>query len=214
MSKLNLSSASLPSYKMTLPVSNQTISFRPFVVREEKILLIALQSSNHIQIADALHNVVLSCTTPPMDTKKMCIAEAEYAFLQIRSKSVGEEAKPQVTCSKCKTATTIKIRLDSIVMKKGEKEFIDPVISISPDTTVVMRYPTIHDADLTTGEIEMAFKLVEQCIDYIVVKDEKIYKADISDKELTEFIDNLLPEQFINLLNFLKSTPELKYNFN
>lgn len=214
MGKLNISAASLPSYKMTLPVTNQVISFRPFIVREEKVLLIALQSANQTQISDALRNVVMACTNSTLDTKKIGVAEAEYAFLQIRSKSIGELAKPSVTCSKCNHATTIKIRLDAIEMKKSVKEFVEPNISISPDVTVVMRYPTIHDVSLSTGEVETAFKLVEQCIDSIIVNDERVSRADITPKEITDFIENLLPDQFVQLLNFLKSTPELEYKIN
>ena len=214
MGKLNISAASLPSYKMTLPVTNQVISFRPFIVREEKVLLIALQSANQTQISDALRNVVMACTNSILDTKKIGVAEAEYAFLQIRSKSIGELAKPSVTCSKCNHATTIKIRLDAIEMKKTIKEFMEPTISISPDVTVVMRYPTIHDVSLSEGEVETAFKLVEQCIDSIIVNDERVSRADITPKEITEFIDNLLQDQFIKLLNFLRSTPELEYKIN
>ena len=214
MGKLNISAASLPSYKMTLPVTNQVISFRPFIVREEKVLLIALQSANQTQISDALRNVVMACTNSILDTKKIGVAEAEYAFLQIRSKSIGELAKPSVTCSKYNHATTIKIRLDAIEMKKTIKEFMEPTISISPDVTVVMRYPTIHDVSLSEGEVETAFKLVEQCIDSIIVNDERVSRADITPKEITEFIDNLLQDQFIKLLNFLRSTPELEYKIN
>ena len=214
MSKLNISAASLPSYKMTLPVTNQVITFRPFVVREEKVLLIALQSANQTQISDALRNVIMTCTNSTLDTKKIGVAEAEYAFLQIRSKSIGELAKPQVSCSKCSHATTIKIRLDAIEMKKSVKEFVNPNISLSSEVSVVMRYPTIHDASLSAGEVETAFQLVEQCIDSIIVKDEKISKSDITSKELNDFIENLLPDQFVLLLNFLKSTPELEYKIN
>ena len=77
-----------------------------------------------------------------------------------------------------------------------------------------MRYPTIHEVSLSEGEVETAFKLVEQCIDSIIVNDERVSRADITPKEITEFIDNLLQDQFIKLLNFLKSTPELEYKIN
>ncbi len=211
MGKLNLSSATLPQYSMTLPVCGQVISFRPFVVREEKILLIALQSNNPKQISDAIRNVVLSCTHSVVDTRKIGVAEAEYAFLQIRSKSIGEEVKPQVTCSACGAETNIKIRLDEIEMKKAEKEAGNPIIVISDDVSVVMRYPSIHDADIQSGEVEMAFQLAEQCIESIIVKDEVFAKKDIDTKEISEFIDNLLPEKFALMLNYIKTTPELKY---
>ena len=96
MSKLNLISASLPTYTMTLPISGKIIKYRPFVVREEKVLLIALQSKDQKQITDSIRNVVVACTDSVLDTKNISIAESEYAFLQIRAKSIGEEVKPQL----------------------------------------------------------------------------------------------------------------------
>jgi DNA-directed RNA polymerase subunit RPC12/RpoP len=213
MSKLNLLSASLPSYTMTLPVSGQTVTFRPFIVKEEKVLLIALQSKNSKQISDSIRNVVMSCTNSVLDTQKIGVAEAEFAFLQIRAKSIGEEVKPQVKCSNCGEETTIKIHLDSIEMKKKETESIDPVIHISDDLSITMRYPSIHDTDPNKGEIEVAFSLAEQCIESFILKDEVLTKKDINAKEITEFIDNLLPDQFLKILNFVKSAPELEYKF-
>lgn len=213
MGKLNLITASLPSYTMTLPVTGTVVSFRPFVVREEKVLLIALQSKNPKQIADALRNVVFACTNSVLDTKKIGVAEAEYAFLQIRSKSIGEEVKPQVKCSSCQTETTIKIKLDSIEMKKSEKDTIDSTIIISDDLSLVMRYPSIHDAGIQDGEVEVAFSLVESCIESIILKDQIYTRKDVDTKEITELIDNLLPDQFLKILDFIKSTPELNYTF-
>lgn len=214
MSKLNLISASLPTYTMTLPISGKIIKYRPFVVREEKVLLIALQSKDQKQITDSIRNVIVACTDSVLDTKNISIAESEYAFLQIRAKSIGEEVKPQVKCSSCGNATTIKIRLDQIQMKKSDKEMIDPTIVMSEDLSIVMRYPSIHDAETNSGEVETTFKLAEQCIESIILKDEIFPKKDISPKELTQFIDNLLPDQFSKILIFLKSTPELQYNFD
>jgi hypothetical protein len=91
MTNLNLANASLPTYTMTLPVSGITTKYRPFVVKEEKVLLLAVQSKSINQINDAMRNVILACTSNTIDTKKICAADAEYAFLQIRCKSVGEE---------------------------------------------------------------------------------------------------------------------------
>ena len=96
-------------------------------------------------------------------------------------------------------------------MKKAEKEAGNPIIVISDDVSVVMRYPSIHDADIQSGEVEMAFQLAEQCIESIIVKDEVFAKKDIDTKEISEFIDNLLPEKFALMLNYIKTTPELKY---
>ena len=110
MGKLN--NASLPSYTMKLPVSEITVKFRPFIVREEKLLLIALQSKNINQINDSMRDIIRACTNNIIDTQKICTADSEYAFLQIRSKSVGEEVKPQITCQLCGKQSSIKIKLD------------------------------------------------------------------------------------------------------
>lgn len=213
MGKLNLLTSVLPSYTMTLPVTKTVVSFRPFVVKEEKVLLIALQSKNPKQIADALRNVILACTNSALDTKKIGVAESEYAFLQIRAKSVGEEVKPQVTCSSCGTSTTIKIKLDAIEMKKSDKEEVDSTVVLSDELSLVMRYPTIHDTSAKDGEVEEAFSLVESCIESVILKDQIYTRKDIDTKEITELIDNLLPDQFLKILDFVKSTPELNYTF-
>ena len=98
-------------------------------------------------------------------------------------------------------------------MKKSEKDTIDPTIIISDDLSLVMRYPSIHDAGIQDGEVEVAFSLVESCIESIILKDQIYTRKDIDTKEITELIDNLLPDQFLKILDFIKSTPELNYTF-
>jgi hypothetical protein len=213
MTTLNLLNSTLPQYSMTLPVSGITTKFRPFVVKEEKILLVALQSKNMNQINDAMRNVILACTNNYIDTKKLATADAEYAFLQIRSKSVGEEVKPQVTCTNCQKNINIKIKLDEVTIKQVEKASVDPTIKITDDVSVIMRYPSIHDIDYNKDEIEIAFDLAKKCVDGIIMG-EQVYKSvDINPKELSDFIDNLLPDQFAKMIDFLQSVPELHYLF-
>jgi len=149
MEKLRIAPATIPSYTMTLPVSGEVVKYRPFVVREEKILLIALQSNDVKQIIDAIRNIVLTCTHNQVDTKKISAADANYAMLQIRARSVGEEVKPVVKCSKCGGKTPIKINLERIQVTKKEKEELSPNIKINEDVTLIMRFPTIHDLDVT-----------------------------------------------------------------
>lgn len=213
MATLNLSNAALPSYTMTLPVSGITTKFRPFLVKEEKVLLMALQSKNINQINDAMRNVILACTSQTLDTKKMCAADAEYAFLQLRCKSVGEEIKPQVVCPSCNKETTIKMRLDEITIKQQEKEHIDPTIKVSDSLSIVMRYPSIHDIDHEKTEVEIAFDLAKRCIETVILNDQVYQVQDINPKELSDFVDNMLPETFAKIMDYVKSIPELKYEF-
>lgn len=210
---LNLQNSALPQYTITLPVSGIVTKFRPFVVKEEKVLLVALQSKDINQINDAMRNVILACTNGVLDTKKMCSADSEYVFLQIRSKSVGEEVKPQVTCSKCQKSTNIKIRLDEITISEAEKTKTDPTIPITDTLSIVLRYPTIHDFDYNKNEVEIAFELAKRCIEAVILNDQVHQAKDINPKELTDFVDNLLPDQFAKIMQFMQGVPELRYSF-
>ena len=213
MTQLNLVNASLPQYTMTLPVSKIVVKFRPFVVREEKILLLALQSKDMNQINESMRNVISACTNSTLDTRKLCTADAEYAFLQIRAKSVGEEVKPQVTCTNCGKETNIKIKLDEITVKQMEKDSVDSMVKITDDLSIVLRYPSIHDIDHNKNEVEIAFDLAKRCIESVIMNDQVYEAKDINPKELADFVDNLLPDQFARMMEYIKSIPELTYNF-
>lgn len=213
MSKLKLKSSNLPSYTMTLPVSGIAAKFRPFVVREEKVLLVAMQSKSQEQISDAINNIVSACTNGTVNTHKICSADAEYAFLQIRSKSIGEEAKPHVVCSKCKTETSLKIKLDQITLK-AEKPKIDPTIKINDDVSFVMRYATIHDINTEKSPVDAAFDLVKQCVESVIVGDEVVPASDFEKQELSDYIDNMTPKEFEKIMDFFETTPKLNYGLN
>lgn len=213
MNTLNLTNAALPQYTMTLPVSGMVSKFRPFVVKEEKVLLMALQSKSVNQINDAMRNVISACTNSVLDTRKMCVADAEYAFLQIRSKSVGEEVKPQVICPKCGKDTSIKIKLDEITIKTKEKPQADSIIVISDTLSLVMKYPSIHDINHDQNEIEIAFDLAKKCIESVILNEQVHQTKDIDPQELSTFVDNMLPDQFAKIMDYLQSAPELYYEF-
>lgn len=214
MTTLNLVNSALPQYTMTLPISGISAKFRPFVVKEEKVLLLALQSANYNQINDAIKNVVHACTNGYLDTRKLCSADSEYAFLQIRSKSVGEEVKPNVKCSKCSTEIGVNIKLDQITPKQVPQETqANPNIKITDDVTIVLKYPSIHDVDHTKNEVEIAFELAKKCIDSVILKDQVHQSKDINPKELSDFVDNLLPDQFAQIVEFFKTIPQLYYEF-
>ena len=213
MNTLNLTNAVLPQYTMTLPVSGIMTKFRPFVVKEEKILLMALQSNSINQINDAMRNVILACTNNTIDTRRLCVADAEFAFLQIRSKSVGEEVKPQVVCAKCSKETAIKIRLDEVTIKQKEKPEANNTVTISDTLSLVLKYPSIHDINHDKNEVEIAFDLAKKCIESVILNDQVHETKDINPQELSNFVDNMLPDQFAKIMDYLQSAPELYYEF-
>ena len=213
MNTLNLTNAVLPQYTMTLPVSGIMTKFRPFVVKEEKILLMALQSNSINQINDAMRNVILACTNNTIDTRRLCVADAEFAFLQIRSKSVGEEVKPQVVCAKCSKETAIKIRLDEVTIKQKEKPEANNTVTISDTLSLVLKYPSIHDINHDKNEVEIEFDLAKKCIESVILNDQVHETKDINPQELSNFVDNMLPDQFAKIMDYLQSAPELYYEF-
>lgn len=213
MEKLRIAPSTVPTYTMTLPICGMVVKYRPFLVKEEKVLLIALQNGNPNHIIDSIRNIVLSCSYNQLDTKNIPAADASYAILQIRSKSVGEEIKPIVRCTSCEGKTPIKINIQNIQVSKIEND-ANPNIKINEDVTLVMRYPTIHDLDITKDTATMFFELAYSCIDKVMYKDEVYERGDVVEEDVSNFIDTLLPNQFKEITDFLESTPTIKYEFS
>ena len=213
MKKLSLAPSTVPYYTMKLPVSGIAIKFRPFLVKEEKILLIALQSGNPNEIINAIRNIILACTDNALDTKKIASADANHAMLQIRSKSVGEELKFVARCSHCDGKTPIRLNINKLetITIKEEK---NPNIKINDEITLIMRYPSIHDLDFTKDETTMMFEMAYSCIDKVVYKDEVYERGDIKQEDVNLFVENLLPNQFKEILEFLESSPSVRYDLD
>jgi hypothetical protein len=212
MQKLKLAPSTVPYYTMTLPVSKTVVKYRPFLVKEEKILLIALQSGNPNHVIDAVRNMVLSCTDGKLDTRKIPAADSNYAMLQIRAKSIGEEIKPTIKCSGCEGKTPVRISIDKI-QTQVIREDKNPNIKINDDITLVMRYPTIHDLDPTKDQASMIFNMAYSCVDKIISKDEVYDRGAITEDDVILFIENLMPEQFKQITEYLETAPAVKYEF-
>lgn len=213
MEKLRLAPSTVPYYSMKLPVSGTTVKFRPFLVKEEKVLLVALQSGNPNQVIEAVRNMILACTDNQLDTKKLAAADANHAMLQIRAKSVGEELKPVIKCSSCETKTPVKVNIDRI-QSTVIKEEKNPNIKINDNITLIMRYPSIHDLDVTKDEATMLFEMAYSCIDKVMYKDEVYDRGSVNEDDIDLFVESLLPEQFKHIVQFLESAPSVKYNID
>lgn len=213
MEKLRIAPSTVPQYTMKLPISEMVVKYRPFLVKEEKVLLVAMQSGDPNQILDAIRNLVLACTNNQLDTKKIPIADANHALMQIRSKSVGEELKFSLTCSSCSGKTPVKTNISKInsIVTKEEK---NPNIKINDDITLIMRYPTIHDFDVTKDEATMMFEMAYSCVDKVMYKDEVYDRGNIYEKDIDLFVENLLPDQFKQIIEFLESSPGIHHEFD
>jgi len=202
----------VPTYELEIPSTKDKITYRPFLVKEEKILLLALEEDDEMTIARALKQIVNNCTFESLSVNDMPLFDLEYIFLNIRAKSVGETAEIKLLCpddDKTYVDVSIPLQDGKVQFTKGhEKE-----IKITDSIMVVMRYPTyellgVDDTDMT---IERTFKLISDCTEKVVDGETVYERADFNDKELQEFYDGLDSKQFQSIQNFFETMPKLKH---
>lgn len=201
-----------PVYTLTLPSTDEEIKYRPFLVKEQKRMIMAQESENETELLDAMKQLIRDCTFNKIDPTTCPLFDAEYVFLQIRSKSVGETISVNITCpddektivSKDIPISEIKV---SVFDDHSNEVNITDDIKMTFDYPLLASYATYNNASTT----EMAFTIVKDCLETISWGDKIYQKADISDKELTDFIDNLNTEQFQNVMKFFQTMPKLRY---
>tara|TARA_Y100001968_G_scaffold270411_1_gene261585 strand:- start:104 stop:823 length:720 start_codon:yes stop_codon:yes gene_type:complete len=208
---------STPTYEMVIPSNKKKIKFRPFLVKEEKILIIAMESQDNTQIANAIKDVLESCIlTKGIKVDKLATFDIEYLFLNIRGKSVGEEIEVMVTCTddgETKVPTTI--NLDDIKVKIDKEH--SPDIKLDDELTLRMRYPSMEEfikTNFSTTEnlnVDDTFKLIASCIDQIYSEEESWAGSDCTDKELSDFIESLSSQQFKQIEKFFDTMPKMTH---
>jgi len=205
--------ASLPKHEAILPASGMRVEYRPFIVKEEKILLMAAETRDEATINNAVRDVILACTGGKVDVNAVPLVDMEYLFLQLRSRSVGETTKPMVKCEKCEKGNEVTINLKEIqpTLNKDHQNLIQLVGNIK----VQMRYPTLKSAASlpeNDNDIVKTFLLLGKCIEKVFVGD-TVYVADeIGEKEVYDFIDQLTQEQFTKLASFFETMPKIEKN--
>lgn len=207
---LNSVIAALPTHQIVLPVSGMKVEYRPFVVKEEKILLMAAESKDERTMYNAVRAVVEACTGGKVNIMTLPTTDVEYLFLQLRSNSVGETATPLVRCEKCETPNSVEINLKSISPSNTQTE---KKIQITDNIHVFMRYPTISDAPESMegkSDIERALWIVAKCVDK-VVSGETIYNtSELDISEVIGFVENLPQAHFQKLMRFVEAIPVLE----
>ena len=208
--------ANTAKYELMLPSQQKSISYRPFLVKEEKILLMAMESGESKQMITAIKDIVKSCTFGEMNAEDYPMFDIEYVFLQIRSKSVGEVAKLKVLCpDDGKTYADVEVDLSKIEVYVDDDHSNNIVIDKDRNLGVTMKYPTLRDIDgeTLTGDvnIEKTYKMIENSIESIYEGEAVHMSKDIDKKELTEFLDNLTADQMKKLTAFYNSMPRLEH---
>ena len=205
-----------PTYELKLPSSGKKIKYRPFLVKEEKILIIALESQDQKQIATAVKSILSTCIlTKGIKVEKLSTFDIEYLFLNVRGKSVGEQIEVMVTCPDDeKTQVPTSINIDSIKVQKSKDHSTD--IKLDEIYTLKMRYPSLNEfikSNFAAGEINVddTFDLIATCIDQIYSEEESWTQEDCTKKELIDFLESLNSSQFKEIEKFFDTMPRLSH---
>ena len=207
-----------PTYSLELPSTGKTISYRPFLVKEEKLLVIALESEDTKQITNAIKAVIKACVlTRGIKVETLPTFDIEYLFLNIRGKSVGEELEVNIICPDDKeTEVSVTINLDDIQVEKSDEHA--KRIALDDNLMMEMKYPSLNEFiknnfDMQEGKNQMdqSFDLIAQCIDKIYNEEEVWAASDCTKKEMSEFLESMNSQQFKKIEEFFTTMPKLSH---
>ena len=209
-----------PTYELTLPSNRKKVRYRPFLVREEKILVLALESEDQKQITDAIIQIIGDCLiTKNVDVTKLPTFDIEYLFLNVRSKSVGESVEVNITCpddGKTKVETSINIDDIKVVKSKDHKL----IVKLDEKYSMKLKYPSLDQFIENNFDFEMAepnesgsaaMSMLSSCIDMIYDEEESWDASESTKEELDEFIDQLNTKQFQEVEEFFRTMPKLSH---
>jgi len=202
-----------PVYTLDLPSTDEKIKYRPFLVKEQKRIMMAQESDNMTEIVDAVTQLISDCTFNKLDGSKIAMFDAEYVFLQVRSKSVGSKVELNVTCpDDKKTKVPHTIDLDKIKVAMFDDHTNE--VQLTENIKVIFKYPllsTFAKYSTKSSTSDMIFKLIEECIEEVHFKEEITNRVDMSNKDLTEFIESLSTDQFMKMTKFFETMPRLRH---
>lgn len=210
-----LPSMKTPVYTVKIPSSNKEVKFRPFLVKEEKALLLAQQSEEQNVMINTLKSIIQGCILDNIDVDKLAMFDYEYLFTQIRCKSVGENTELIVKCDDCDNEKAqVKLNIDLTKCDVTVPENHSNNILLFDDVGVVMKYPgldTLEKIDkMNMGDLDAVFEVIIDCIDQIYDSKEVYHRKEQSQQELLQFVENLTQEQFKKLEEFFTSMPVMK----
>ena len=209
----------VPVYETVLPSTEKVIKYRPFLVKEEKILLMALEADDTTALSNAVREIVNNCVQGELDVNKLPTFDIEYLFLRLRAKSVGEKVNIGLRpyrCSKnegklCENTTQVEINLEEVKVTKNKAS--SSKIMLDDKIGIKMKYPDINTINLTgKNPTEAAgMDVIKGCVDMIFTGEETYERDSFTDEELEEFIDSLNSQQFKLIRNFFDNMPILKH---
>ena len=206
-----------PTYELILPSSNRKVKYRPFLVKEEKILLIAMESEDEKQMQSAVKQILKNCIlTRGISVDKLSVFDIEYLFINIRGKSVGEEITLNVVCPDDDTTEVeVSVNVEDIKIQKSDNH--NPVIQLNDQVGIVMKYPSMEMfvKNNITGEdqrkVDTIFEMTIDCIDQVVEGEDVLEANSFSKKEMLEFLDSFDTQQFQKIQDFFETMPKLSH---
>jgi hypothetical protein len=205
-----------PTHILELPSTGQEIKYRPFLVKEEKLLLLALESEDTKQITTAIKTVIKNCIeTKGIKVESLPTFDIEFLFLNIRARSIGEEIELNIICpDDQETQVPVTINVDDIKVKKNKDH--NNKIKLDDSLMMEMKYPSLEqfiksNFDLTNNSMEQSFELIADCIDKVYNEEEVWSSSDVTKKELAEFLDQMNSIQFRQIEKFFDTMPKLEH---
>ncbi len=206
-----------PKYDMIVPSTGKSITYRPYVVKEEKLLLIAMESQDEKQIENAVMNIIEECVESPLDINSLTNFDVEFMFVTLRAKSVGEGIELRPQCQHCETENKVKINLDKVTVANLEDE-VDRIVKLTDDISVELQWPTMKNrhVDLIDekSETETIINMMVATIGTIYSGEEIYVVADVPKKEVKDFVESLSNDQFQQIVDRMGGAPYLSYDIN
>ena len=211
---------STPTYELELPSTGETIRYRPFLVKEEKLLVIALESEDTKQITTAIKTVIKNCIlTKNVKVESLPTFDIEYLFLNIRGKSVGEELEVNIICpDDGETQVPVKINLDDIQVQKNDEH--SNRIKLDDSIMMEMKYPSLDQFIKSNFDfsdknaMDQSFELIASCIDKIFTEEEVWTAGDVTKKEMADFLESMNSSQFKDIEKFFETMPKLSHTIS
>jgi DNA-directed RNA polymerase subunit M/transcription elongation factor TFIIS len=202
----------LPKYDLTIPSTKEKVRFRPFLVKEQKVLLMAMESQDQTKILDSITDTLAACFTE-VKISNLTTFDVEYMFTQLRGKSVGESSTISVFCQSCEESNEYNINLDEIVI---DVPVLDNKIVLNDQYTLQMRFPKYthmlkNEALLKSDSgVEQVYEMVLGCMDCLLTEEERILFDDESKEDTTRFLESLTADQFTKIMDFVNAIPKLQ----
>lgn len=199
-------------YETNIPSSGQSVTYRPYLVKEEKVLMLALESQDQKMIMRAIKDVIEQCVYDDINVNKLAVFDIESLFLALRSKSVGENIDLKMKCNECESMSNVSINLEDIQAPEMSN---NNQIMLTDTVGVVLNYPSFENIQKMGDDLESvegAFKMLVSCIDTIFDEDNVHDASNETQKNLNEFLENLNSEQFQKLTAFFETMPALTHN--